>query len=51
MEIPTLVPTLSQQEKQYLLSTPEDKVFEVNPKLMKQIQNKAVDFAKQRIAQ
>jgi len=47
-EIPTLVPGLTQAEQNYLLSTPSDNIFKVNPALFNSIQDKAVEFAKQR---
>jgi hypothetical protein len=43
--IPTMVPTLDSNEINYLLSTPEDKIFEINPDLGKSIQKKAVEHA------
>jgi hypothetical protein len=46
--IPTMVPTLDSNEINYLLSTPEDKIFESNPELGKKIEQKAVRFAKER---
>lgn len=49
-EIPTLIPTLSKDERDYLLSTPVDKIREANPKLYSVIEQKAVDHAKQRLA-
>jgi hypothetical protein len=49
--IPTMVPTLDSNEINYLLSTPEDKIFESNPELGKKIEQKAVRFAKERESQ
>lgn len=49
--IPTLVPTLNETEKKYLLNTPEKDLFTANPTLFKSIENKAVDHAKKRIAE
>ena len=46
--IPTMVPTLDDNELKYLLSTPSDKLQIVNPDLNKSIIRKAVQFAKQR---
>lgn len=46
--IPTMVPTLDNDEIKYLLSTPEDKIFTSNPELGKKIEQKAVKFAKER---
>ncbi len=46
--IPTMVPTLNKGELEYLLSTPEDKLNEVNPNLFKQITKKAVRHAMDR---
>jgi hypothetical protein len=46
--IPTMVPTLDSNEINYLLSTPEDKIFTSNPELGKKIQQKAVRFARER---
>jgi len=46
--IPTMVPTLDSNEINYLLSTPEDKIFESNPELGKKIEQKAVRFARER---
>lgn len=48
-EIPTLVPTLSQQEIDYLLRTPEDQTFTANPTLFRSIEQKAIEHAKGRI--
>jgi uncharacterized protein YukE len=50
-EIPSLVPTLDDKEKQYLLNTPEDKIFTANPALYKSIEQKATNHAKKRIAE
>jgi len=47
-EIPTLVPTLTEEEKNYLLSVPEDKIFTANPSVFKVINQKAVEHARQR---
>ena len=49
--IPTMVPTLDNNEIKYLLSTPEDKIFTSNPELGKKIEQKAVRFAKERESQ
>jgi len=46
--IPTMVPTLDSNEINYLLSTPEDKIFTSNAELGKKIEQKAVQFAKER---
>jgi hypothetical protein len=46
--IPTMVPTLDDNELKYLLSTPADKLNTVNPELNKSITRKAVEFAKER---
>lgn len=46
--IPTMVPTLDDNELKYLLSTPADKLNIVNPDLNKSIIRKAVEFAKER---
>ena len=46
--IPTMVPTLDDNELKYLLSTPADKLNSVNPELNKSITRKAVEFAKER---
>lgn len=46
--IPTMVPTLDDNELKYLLSTPADKLNIVNPDLNKSITRKAVEFAKER---
>ncbi|MFA6358689.1 MAG: hypothetical protein WCY09_08560, partial [Candidatus Omnitrophota bacterium] len=51
IEIPSLVPTLDEKEKQYLLNTPEDKIFTANPEIYKGIEQKAIDHAKKRIAE
>jgi hypothetical protein len=48
--IPTMVPTLDDNELKYLLSTTADKL-NVNPDLNKSITRKAVEFAKQRESQ
>jgi hypothetical protein len=49
--IPTMVPTLDDNELKYLLSTSADKLNTVNPDLNKSITRKAVEFAKQRESQ
>lgn len=49
IEIPTLVPTLKRHELNYILSTPSDKLQEVDPKLYKSIVDKAVEHAKTRL--
>lgn len=49
--IPTMVPTLDDNELKYLLSTSADKLNSVNPDLNKSITRKAVEFAKQRESQ
>lgn len=49
-EIPTLVPTLNQDEISYLLATPADKIGTADPARFGQIQSKAEAFAKQRLA-
>jgi len=50
-DIPSMVPTLNQNELEYLLGTrPQDQIRN-NPKLFAQIQDKAVDFARQREAE
>jgi hypothetical protein len=46
--IPTMVPTLDDNELKYLLSTPADKLNSVNPDLNKSITRKAVEFVKER---
>jgi hypothetical protein len=46
--IPTMIPTLDDNELKYLLSTPADKLNSVNPDLNKSITRKAVEFAKER---
>jgi hypothetical protein len=48
--IPTMVPTLDDEELKYLLSTPDDKIRSGNPELNKRIITKSVEFAKQREA-
>jgi hypothetical protein len=47
-QIPTIVPTLDNNEIKYLLSTPEDKIFTSNPELGRKIEQKAVRFARER---
>jgi len=47
--IPTMVPSLAKHELHYLLTTPEDKIHEVDPKIWKSITKKAVDHAKERM--
>ena len=47
--IPTMVPTLSKEELNYLLTTPEHKIFEEDPKMFKSIQQKAIAHAKERM--
>jgi hypothetical protein len=49
IDIPTMVPTLARHEVNYLLTTPEDKIQEVDPELYKSIFGKAVSFAKSRL--
>lgn len=49
MEIPSVVPTLAKYEVNYLLNTPEDKLFDADPKIWKSIQQKAVQHAIDRI--
>ena len=49
--IPTMVPTLDDNELKYLLSNQADKLNSVNPDLNKSITRKAVEFAKQRESQ
>lgn len=51
MEIPTLVPGLTEVEKNYLLSTPSDKLFTNDPNIFKGIKSKAVDHARRRISE
>ena len=51
MEIPTLIPTITEEEKKYLLSTDPEKIFTANPKLYKGIQEKAIKHAQDRIKQ
>jgi hypothetical protein len=49
MDIPTLVPTLSKDEVNYLLSTPEDRIMEADKGMYRSIEQKAVDHAKSRM--
>ena len=51
MTVPALVPTLSEQEKDYLLATPINKIFTQDKKMASSIETKASNFAKQRIAE
>ena len=51
MTVPALVPTLSEQEKDYLLATPINKIFTQDKKMASSIETKASSFAKQRIAE
>lgn len=51
MEIPTLVPTLTQDEINYLLSTAPEKIQESNPEMYQSIEQKAVDHAKKRMGE
>jgi len=51
VEIPTMVPTLSKEETDYLLSNPTDKKDLFQTPTGKAIMTKAVDFAKDRMAQ
>jgi hypothetical protein len=51
VDIPTMVPTLNENELSYLLGTRSQDIIKNNPRLMDQIQEKAVDFARQRQAQ
>lgn len=48
-EIPTLVPTLSEEEKQYLLNTPIENHFTADKKMFNQIRRKAEAHARKRI--
>ena len=48
-EIPTLVPTLSEEEKSYLLDTPIDKHSTADKNMYNKIVQKAVDHARERI--
>jgi hypothetical protein len=49
INIPTMVPTLAKHEIDYLLSTPEDKIMEVDKEMFNSIKQKAVDYAKMRL--
>jgi len=49
--IPTMVPSLNKSELEYLLSTPEERLNEVNPDLYQQITRKAVRHARDRESQ
>lgn len=50
IQIPTLVPGISEEQKQYLLATPVDKLKETNPAMWKDIVNTAIKFALKRKA-
>jgi len=50
-DIPSMVPTLNENEKSYLLDTPEQNLSKNNPSLFGHIQDKAISFARQRQAQ
>ena len=49
IEIPTLIPTLTKEEKKYLLATPPNKMFTANPFIFKGIKEKAIKHAQDRI--
>lgn len=49
-EIPTLIPTLTESEKKYLLTTPPDKIFTANPSIFNGIELKAIKHAEDRIS-
>jgi hypothetical protein len=51
IEIPTLISTLTEEEKKYLLSTEPDKIFTDNPDLFSSIEKKAIIHAKKRISE
>ena len=51
MDVPTLVPTLTPKEVNYLLNTDENSFLKDNSDMANTIIQKATDFAKQRIAQ
>ena len=50
-DIPTLIPGLTEQEKNYLIDTPESDISTVNPELFSTIMQKAVDHANERVRQ
>jgi hypothetical protein len=51
IDVPTMVPTLNRNERDYLLDTPIDSLSKNNPRLFGHIADKAADFAKQRFDQ
>ena len=51
MDIPTLVPTLTEAEKQYLLNTDEGDIFTKDKVMFKAIQSKAIAHAEKRISE
>jgi hypothetical protein len=51
VDIPQMVPGLNRNEIDFLLDVPVNQQFKDNPKLAIQIQDKALEFAKQRLAQ
>lgn len=50
VEIPTLVPGLSQEQKDYLLSTKPEELSKKNPQMWDSIAGQAINFAKERKA-
>ena len=51
VDIPSMVPSLNNNQLSYLLETKPQNLNKNNPLLMMQIQDKAIDFARQREAQ
>jgi hypothetical protein len=51
VDIPQMVPGLNRNEIDFLLDVPVNQQFQGNPKLATQIQDKAIEFAKQRLVQ
>lgn len=51
VDIPQMVPGLNRNELDFLLDVPVNQQFKGNPQLASQIQDKALDFAKQRLAE
>jgi len=51
IDVPSMVPTLNRNERDYLLDTPNDNLAKNNPRLFGHITDKAADFAKSRFDQ
>ena len=51
VDVPQMVPGLNRNEVDFLLDVPVNQQFKGNPQLASQIQDKALEFAKQRLAE